>query len=52
MDKSLKKLKEYGGIQRGIRTDILVKKLEAIREHYNLIDNSGKFNWDMIPALI
>lgn len=52
MNKSLKKLKEYGGIQRGIRTDILVKKLEAIREHYNLIDNSGKFNWDMIPALI
>ena len=52
MDKSLKKLKEYRGIQRGIKTDILVKKLEAIREHYNLIDNSGKFNWDMIPALI
>ena len=52
MNKSLTKLKEYEGIQRGIRTDILVKKLEAIREHYNLIDNSGKFNWDMIPALI
>ena len=52
MDKSLKKLKEYAGIQRGIRTDFLIKKLEAIREQYNLIDTSGNFNWDMIPALI